>query len=136
MPKGLDPLKMLAAELLCPLTNDLFPTPLLYVSNRNDPRPSGDIISIYTTIASETGSLKLVGELETGLSHLRGFIFFGPQDRYLIAGGANGGGVKVFERLGSVAGSIPGIKMQEVAYLPASVCNDGSGLAPTGFLCL
>ena len=134
MPTGLDPLTMLAAELLCPQTNDLFPVPLLYASNRNDPRPSGDVISIFTMLSSNSSKLELVGELETGLNHVRSFIFFGPQDKYLIAGGANGGGVKVFERLESVGGSVPGARLKEIARLVVDT-ND-SGLAPTGFLCL
>ena len=134
MPTGLDPLTMLAAELLCPQTNDLFPVALLYASNRNDPRPSGDVISIFTMLSSNSSKLELVGELEKGLYHVRSFIFFGPQDKYLIAGGANGGGVKVFERLESVGGSVPGARLKEIAHLVVDT-ND-SGLAPTGFLCL
>lgn len=90
------PNEMLAAEILIPPTNSSFSTPYLYLSNRNDPSPEGDIISIFAI--EEPGSLELVTEVRTGLKHLRGLVFGGPDDRYVIGGGSRGGGVKVFER--------------------------------------
>jgi 6-phosphogluconolactonase (cycloisomerase 2 family) len=91
------PTDQLAAEILIPPPNASFPTPYLYLSNRNDPSPQGDIISIFSIQNSD--SLELIAEIRTGLKHLRGMAFGGPNDEYLIAGGTKGGGVKVFERI-------------------------------------
>lgn len=115
------PNDMLAAEILIPPTNSSFPTPYLYVSNRNDPSPEGDIISIF--LIEGRDSLELVAEVRSGLNHLRGMAFGGPDDRFLIAGGTNGGGVKVFERVDG------GASLRLVAV------NDAVE-APTGFLWL
>ncbi|KAJ7066707.1 putative isomerase YbhE [Mycena amicta] len=90
------PHDMLAAELLIPKPNATFSTPYAYVSNRNDPSDEGDIISIF---AIEGDALDLVAEVRTGLKHLRGMAFGGLDDKWLVAGGVNGGGVKVFERV-------------------------------------
>lgn len=125
MPSDLAPLTMLAAEILLPLPNKSFPDRLLYISNRNDPRDHGDLISVYSVLSQ---GLELIGTVATGLHHVRGFIFFGPDDRYCIAGGANGGGIKVFERTEG------GKNMKEIAHLP--VVGGGVGLAPTSFVCL
>jgi hypothetical protein len=84
---------MLAAEILIAESNNEYPVPYVYVSNRNDPRPDGDTIAIFSTSPFE-----LVAEIPTGLNHLRGMKFGGENNKWLIAGGANGGGVKVFER--------------------------------------
>ena len=86
---------MLAAEILIPPPNSSFPTPYLYLSNRNDPEP--DTISIFSIDGPD--GLELVAEIRTGLRHLRGMVFGGPDDRFLIAGGTYSGSVKVFERL-------------------------------------
>jgi 6-phosphogluconolactonase (cycloisomerase 2 family) len=115
------PTDMLAAEVAIPPKNAAFPTSYLYLSNRNDPSPEGDIISIFSI--EEPDSLDLVAEFRTGLNHLRGMVFGGPDDRYVIAGGANGGGVKVFERIND------GKSFKLVAALD-------SVKAPTGFLWL
>ncbi|THH05470.1 hypothetical protein EW145_g4771 [Phellinidium pouzarii] len=133
IPADLPPLTMTAAELLLPPPNESFPSPLLYASCRNDTRAHGDLISIFSALPSEdkTGNhqnLTLEGSVQTGLTHLRGFAFFGPDDRYLIAGGVQGGGVKIFERVDGGRG------MKEIAHLPAR--DGGVGLAPTSFLCL
>ncbi|KAG5651307.1 hypothetical protein H0H81_009132 [Sphagnurus paluster] len=112
------PNDMLAAEVLIPKPNSTYPVPYLYVSNRNDPSPEGDVISIF---AIEQDSLELVAEVRSGLNHLRGMLFGGPDDRWLIAGGANGGGVKVFERIDDGRG------LRVVAANPDIE-------APTGFL--
>ncbi len=90
------PNDMLAAEVLIPAPNASFPTPYLYLTNRNDPSPEGDTISIFSIATPD--SLELVAEFRTGLRHLRGLVFGSPDARYAIAGGANGG-VKVFERI-------------------------------------
>lgn len=91
------PNDMLAAELLIPMPNSTYPTPYLYLSNRNDPTPEGDIISIFAISGPDT--LELVKEVRSGLKHLRGMLFGGPDDKWLVAGGGKGGGVKVFERI-------------------------------------
>jgi len=88
---------MFAAEILIPPPNPTYPIPYLYVSNRNDPSPLGDIISIFDL--SNSDALELVSEVRSGLKHLRGMAFGGPNDKWLVAGGVNGGGVKVFERV-------------------------------------
>ncbi|KAF5374616.1 hypothetical protein D9615_008958 [Tricholomella constricta] len=113
------PNDMLAAEILIPKPNATYPIPYLYLSNRNDPSPEGDIISIFAIAGPET--LELVAEVRSGLKHLRGMLFGGPDDRWLVAGGANGGGVKVFERIDG------GRDLKVVAENPNIE-------APTGFL--
>lgn len=90
------PNEMLAAEILVPKPNASFPEPYLYVSNRNDPGPDGDTIAIFSIVNKEKPVL--VTEVPTGLRHVRGIVFGGPGDRWLVAGGVNGGGVRVFER--------------------------------------
>jgi 6-phosphogluconolactonase (cycloisomerase 2 family) len=85
---------MLAAEILIPQPNS-YPTPYLYLSNRNDPSPLGDIISVFNL----SDDMKMVSEVRSGLNHLRGMAFGGMDDRWLIAGGVNEGGVSVFERV-------------------------------------
>jgi 6-phosphogluconolactonase (cycloisomerase 2 family) len=92
------PNEMLAAEILIPTPNSSFPTAYLYLSNRNDPSPEGDIISVFA-IENPEEPLRLITEVRTGLKHVRGMVFFGPDDKFLIAGGGTGGGVKVFERV-------------------------------------
>lgn len=113
------PNDMLAAEILIPPTNAAFPTPYLYLSNRNDPSPEGDIISIFSITNPDT--LELVAEVRSGLQHVRSIVFFGPDDKWLIAGGVNGGGVKVFER-------VDGGKSLKV------IATNEAVEAPTGFL--
>ena len=110
---------MIAAEILIPAPNSSFPTPYLYLSNRNDPSPEGDIISIVAIENPDT--LELVAEVRTGMTHVRAMQFGGPDDKYLIAGGTNGGGVKVFERVNLGKG------LKEVA-------SNISVKAPTAFL--
>ena len=110
---------MFAAEILLPAPNAQFPTPYIYVSNRNDPSPGDDTIAVFST-ADADGGPQLVAEVRTGLKHLRGMEFGGPDGRWLIAGGVLGGGVKVFERLDG------GKALKEVASLELE--------APTGFL--
>ncbi|KAK1231937.1 hypothetical protein PQX77_004930 [Marasmius sp. AFHP31] len=87
---------MLAAEIAIPKPTSTYPTPYVYISNRNDPSPEGDTIAIFE--ASTSDKLELISEVRTGLKHVRGMVFGGPEDQWVIAGGANGGGVRVFER--------------------------------------
>jgi len=77
---------MLGGELLFAQN----PTPLLYASNRDDPSPGADAIAIF-----EVEPLRKVAEVRTGLKHLRGVALVGEDDAYLIAGGMNGGGIKI-----------------------------------------
>ncbi|KAJ7733204.1 Lactonase, 7-bladed beta-propeller-domain-containing protein, partial [Mycena maculata] len=112
------PHDMLAAELLIPAPNSTFSTPYAYVSNRNDPAAGGDTIAIF---AIEGDALELVTEVHTGLKHLRGMAFGGKDDRWLVAGGAQGGGVKVFERVDGGKG----LRL---------LAENGDVEAPTGFL--
>lgn len=117
-PGDIAELNMLAAEILSPSPNSSFPTPYVYVSNRNDPSPEGDVIAIFSVEDSE--KIVPVAEVRSGLKHLRGMLFGGPDNKYLIAGGAQGGGVKVFERTNG------GKELKEVVSLALE--------APTGFL--
>lgn len=98
-----------AGEILIPPPTAKFPTPYIYVSNRNtgvqDPR--GDAIAIFehipATVFTKEG-LKLIAEIYTGLDQVRG-MQIGPVENggeeFLIAGGVvatNPGGVVVFKR--------------------------------------
>ncbi|EJF60684.1 putative isomerase YbhE [Dichomitus squalens LYAD-421 SS1] len=112
---------MLAAEILIPAPNSSYHTPYIYVSNRNDPSPEGDTIAIFSTVDSK-GKIGYVTEVRSGLKHLRGMVFGGPDDKYLIAGGVHGGGVKIFERVDG------GRSLREIASIDLA--------APTGFLWL
>jgi len=112
-------LDMPAAEIIIPAPNSAYPTPYLYVSNRDDPSPEGDVISIFAISGPDT--LELVTEVRSGLKHLRGMIFGGPNDKWLVAGGVKGGGVKVFERIDG------GRNLKVVA-------ENSDIEAPTGFL--
>lgn len=114
---------MLAAEILMPQTNSTFPTPYIYVSNRNDPSPEGDIISIFSPVSeANDGKIGRVAEVRSHLKHLRGMEFGGPDGRWLIAGGVHGGGVRVFERVDGGKG------LKQAAEIELA--------APTGFLWL
>ncbi|CCM01018.1 uncharacterized protein FIBRA_03066 [Fibroporia radiculosa] len=117
VPPSVDPY-MLAAEILLPRPNLSFPSPYLYVSNRNDPSPEGDTIAIFSL--ADPQQPELVAEVRSGLKHLRGMWFGGPDDRWLVAGGVHGPGVKVFERVDGGKG------LRELAALELE--------APTGFL--
>ncbi|EIW54158.1 putative isomerase YbhE [Trametes versicolor FP-101664 SS1] len=121
-PPSPDAAFMLAAEILLPPPNTSFPNPYIYVSNRNDPSPEGDIIAIYSPVSGESAKIGHVAEVRSGLKHLRGMEFGGPDGKYLIAGGVHGGGVKVFERVDGGKG------LKEVAVIELA--------APTGFLWL
>lgn len=112
---------MCAAEILCPDPNSTFPEPYLYASNRNDPSPEGDTIAIFSLHDKEKP--KLIEEVRTGLKHVRGMVFGGPDDKWLVTGGVYNGGVKIFERIEG------GKKLKVVAE------ND-SIKAPTAFLWL
>lgn len=118
------PNDMLAAEIYIPQPNKTYPTPYLYLSNRNDPSPEGDLISIFAITDSEgKDGLELISEIRTGLKHVRGMVFGGEDDKYVVVGGANGGGVKVFERVEGGRG---------LRFV--SACEGVQG--PTGFLWL
>jgi len=116
-PTSMDP-PPLTAEILSPPASSGFPTPYLYVTNRNDSSPEGDILSIFEI--KPEGSLQLIQEIRTGLNHLRGIAFDDEENRYLVAGGAFGHGVKVFERVDG------GRNLKEVASLK-------DVQSPTGF---
>ncbi|CAG8743012.1 11554_t:CDS:2, partial [Acaulospora colombiana] len=105
-----------AAELLYAES----PTPLLYASNRNDPHPEGDAITVLET----TPKLKPVAYVRTGLNYIRGMEFVGPKKEYVIAAGMNGGGIKVFKRVPAKLGYL-----SEVAHLP-----NGTIAQPSSFL--
>ncbi|KAG1731819.1 Lactonase, 7-bladed beta-propeller-domain-containing protein [Suillus paluster] len=116
------PNNMYAAEILLPEPNTSFPATFIYASNRNDPNPEGDTIAIFSLAAGE-GQPELVNEVRTGLNHVRAMTFGGDKDQYLVVGGVEGGGVKVFERVDGGKG------LQEIAKLGAEVVG-----CPTGFL--
>lgn len=93
-------------------------SPLLYASNRNDPSQS-DAITVFET----TPTLRAVAYVRTGLQHLRGMAFVGSHQEYIVVGGMNGGGIKVYKRVSSCQGYLT-----EIAALPA-----GQVSQPTGF---
>ncbi|KAG2085483.1 hypothetical protein BD769DRAFT_1632796 [Suillus cothurnatus] len=105
------PTLLTPSEVLLPEPNASFPETFIYTSNRNDPHLEGD------TIAPE-----LVNEARTGLTHVRGMVFGGNDDKYLVVGGVEGGGVKVFERIEGRKG------LKEITKLIEDVG------CPTGFL--
>ncbi|KAL0581419.1 hypothetical protein V5O48_000573 [Marasmius crinis-equi] len=110
-----------AAEILFPEPTAKFPNPYIYVSNRNiatDPAaldPRGDSIAIFEHVGlgTEDEGLKLVKQVFTGLSQIRG-MEIGPQhdggEKYLVAAGVAGSaGTVVFERING------GADLKEVA---------------------
>lgn len=114
-PPSPDAALMLAAEILLPPPNTSYPNPYIYVSNRNDPSPEGDIIAIYSPVSAESTKIGHVAEVRSGLKHLRGMEFGGPDGKYLIAGGVHGGGVKVFDRVDGGKG------LKEVAAIESTL---------------
>ncbi|KAG1751926.1 Lactonase, 7-bladed beta-propeller-domain-containing protein [Suillus occidentalis] len=111
---------MTAAEILLPEPNTSFPETFIYTSNRDDPHSEGDTIAIFSLAAGE-GQPELVNEVRTGLNHVRGMAFGGDDDKYLVMGGAEGGGVKVFERIHGGKG------LEEIARLGADVVGCSTG---------
>ncbi|KAH9161433.1 3-carboxy-cis,cis-mucoante lactonizing enzyme [Lactarius sanguifluus] len=100
----------LAAELLlAPAVTGGDPS-FLYASNRNDPSPAGDTLAVFSLEKPETP--ELVEEVYTGLRHLRGAAIVGEDSRWVVLGGTQGGGVKVYERVDG------GRSLREIASLP------------------
>ncbi|KAG8692714.1 hypothetical protein FRC11_003416, partial [Ceratobasidium sp. 423] len=107
---------LLAAELLLVTS----PEPLLFATNRNETHPEGDSITVFSPIKDgNVDTFKLVNSVRTGLNHVRGAAFGGENDKWLVVGGADRGGVKIFERDGK--------ELKRVAGMTGVV-------APTGFL--
>jgi 6-phosphogluconolactonase (cycloisomerase 2 family) len=117
LPTDTDPSGPLAAAELLYAES---PNPLLYASNRNDPHPEGDAITVLET----TPKLKAVAYVRTGLNYIRGMEFVGPKKEYVIAAGMNGGGIKVFKRVSAKSGYL-----SEVAHLP-----NGTVAQPSSFV--
>lgn len=92
-------------------------TPHIVASNRYSGHPLGDSISIFTPHPN----FELVGEVRTGLNSVRG-MQFSADGKWLVAGGAKGGGVKVYEWIGNADGGWA----KEVAWVDVE--------APTDFL--
>ncbi|KAG1888880.1 Lactonase, 7-bladed beta-propeller-domain-containing protein, partial [Suillus fuscotomentosus] len=109
---------MLAAEILLPKPNTSFPETFIYTPNRNDPHSEGYTIAIFS-LATGEGQPELVNEVCTGLIHVRGMVFGGDKDKYLVVGGAEGSGVKIFERIDGGKG------LQEIAKLGEDVVARG-----------
>ncbi|KAI0320562.1 3-carboxy-cis,cis-mucoante lactonizing enzyme [Amylostereum chailletii] len=88
---------MLAAEII--LSPPILNVPRhLYVSNRNAPSPQGDPLAIFSLANPDRPTL--VREVRTGLKHVRGVVLRprdGGEKSWVAAGGALGGGVKVYE---------------------------------------
>jgi len=97
-----------AAEILIPTPTAEYPTPYIYVSNRNtgtvDPAHKGDTIAVYEHInKGKAGEkLQLINQIYTGLEQVRGVVIGEAckgGEKYLIASGVVGsGGVVMFER--------------------------------------
>ncbi|KAI0047013.1 hypothetical protein FA95DRAFT_1296947 [Auriscalpium vulgare] len=105
----------LAAELL--LSSSGPSPPYLYASNRNDPSPLGDPLSIFSLANPETPTL--VGDVCSGVQHMRGVVVGGEGGGFVVLGG----GVKMYEQEDARRA------LREVAALPGVE-------APTGFLWL
>lgn len=82
----------------------------LYATNRDDPSPAGDTLAIFSLENPEVP--EYVAEVRTGLRHLRGAAIIGEDGRWVVLGGARGGGVKIYERVDG------GRALREVASLP------------------
>ena len=125
------PSNMKAAEILTPKPNRSFSTACIYTSNREDPHPEGDTIAIFSLEKGEEHP-ELVTEVRTGLRHVRGMVFGGEDDKWLVVGGAGGedkrvggGGIKMYERVEGGKG------LRQIAELDSTV---GSELKATSFL--
>jgi len=94
---------MFAGEILVSKAVGVDGLPHLYISNREDPSEEGDTIAIFSLVDEDKNKLKetpeLVKQVRTGLRHVRGMSFGGPDGKWLIAGGVNYGGVKLFKRV-------------------------------------
>lgn len=123
---------MKAAEILIPKPNRSFPTAYIYTSNRDDPHPEGDTVAIFSLEKGEERP-ELVTEVRTGLRHVRGMVFGGEDDKWLVVGGAGsesdgkGGGIKIYERAEG------GRDLRQIAQLDDAVA---SKLNATSFLWL
>jgi len=95
--------------------------PFLYATNRYDPSAEGDTVAIFSL--DDPAAPTLVAEVHTGLQNLRGAAVGGEDGRWMVLGGMQGGGVKVYERVDR------GRSLKEIAALP-----DIEG--PAGFLWL
>ncbi|KAF8422790.1 putative isomerase YbhE [Boletus edulis BED1] len=126
------PSYMKAAEILIPKPNRSFPMGYIYISNREDQHPDGDTIAIFSLEKGEEHP-ELVGEVRTGLRHIRGMVFGGEDDKWLVVGGAGregrgvGSGVKIYERVEGGKG------LRQIAELDSTV---GSKLNATAFIWL
>jgi len=95
-----------AAEILIPPPTSQFPTPYIYVSNRNTgtQTPQGDSIAIFEHVNQglPNEGLVLVKQVFTGLDQIRGMEIGNTDqggDEFLIAGGVAGSaGVVVLQR--------------------------------------
>lgn len=86
-----------AAEILIPEPSERFPTPYIYVSNRNKgtPTSTGDSIAIFEHVnqGQPNEGLVLVKQVFTGLQQIRGMEFGSAEqgcEEFLIAGGSAG----------------------------------------------
>ena len=94
------------AEILIPQPSTKFPTPYIYVSNRNTgtQSPQGDSIAIFQHVNQglPNEGLQLVRQVFTGLDQIRGMEFGKAEnggDEFLIASGVAGSaGVIVLQR--------------------------------------
>lgn len=91
------------------------PEPFIYVSNRNEALPAGDTIAIFAPASKDDKEkpFRYLGSVATGLKHLRAISLGGPESQYLIAGGVNGGGVKIFERKGATLQEIASVHVEK-----------------------
>lgn len=95
-----------AGEILIPEPTANFPTPYIYVSNRNTgvQSPVGDSIAIFEHVnqGQPNEGLKLITQVFTGLDQIRGMEIGSDSDgseEFLIAGGVAGtAGVVMYRR--------------------------------------
>ncbi|KAF8756617.1 isomerase YbhE [Rhizoctonia solani] len=85
------------------------------------PDPRGDTIAIFSF--DKSGNLKLVKQVFTGLNQIRAMSQGGEDTQYIAAGGKEGGGLVVYEKINN------GQDLKERARLPAGVVAQPASFA-------
>lgn len=88
----------------------------LYVTNRMENHPQGDSITWYG-VSKDGSDLEKLGDIRTGLDHLRGAALFSAQDRsFLVTGSKTGKGAVVLERHKQTGGLTEVARQDEVCF--------------------
>jgi 6-phosphogluconolactonase len=105
---------MLACEII--LLPSLTPggKHLLIATNRDSPNPKGDAIALFSVSDEDGSKVERVADqpwIEGVGNHVRGMAA-DQSGKWVIMAGRDGGGVKMFERVGK-----EGLNLQEVAHV-------------------